>query len=333
MLLHWLNHKQPGPPHSFVWGHLKAMGEASRIFPPNTHPQNLITYLTRKYSLPEIFYLDLWPLAPSQMVIASGEAAAQISTVRPYPINRYVNELLTPVLGANSIATSNGNLWKKLHHMIGPAFMPRYTKTLLGSIVDETLIFYDRLKALADKEAFSMEEELSCLLFDIIGKIVFGFPLNAQKAGSPILTDLKYLLESFSLTFRTWNYIKKQWVLLKQKAAGDRITAYIGANAKRRFAILKDDKEPATSRKASSILDRILLDRIEASNVNLNGKEQLGAEYLQLIADKYVCCCILPFSWLMMYSMKTLLVGGFSTTVDTLCVNKTKSLLFCCHRY
>jgi cytochrome P450 len=271
------------------------MGEASKIFPPNTHPQNLITYLTRKYSLPEIFYLDLWPLAPSQMVIVSGEAAAQISTVRPYPINRYINELLTPVLGAHSIATSNGNLWKKLHHMIGPALMPRYTKTLLGSTVDETLIFHDRLKILADKEVFPMEEELSRLLFDIIGKIVFGFPLNAQKAGSPILTDLKYSLESFSLTFRTWNYIKKQWVLLKQKAAGDRIDAYIGANAKRRFAILRDEKEPATSRKASSILDRILLDKIEASNVNLDDKEELDAEYLQLIADKYVCCPILPF--------------------------------------
>jgi hypothetical protein len=54
------------------------------------------------------------------MVIVSGEAAAQISTIRPYPINREVNTLLVPIIGTNSIATTNGNLWKKLHHILGP---------------------------------------------------------------------------------------------------------------------------------------------------------------------------------------------------------------------
>jgi hypothetical protein len=130
-----------------------------------------------------------------------------------------------------------------------------------------------------------MEEELSGLLFDIIGKIVFGFPLNAQESGSPILTDLQYLLESFPLTFRTRNYYRKFTVGLKQKAAGARITKYIGDRAKERFAILKDEKDPTMSRKANSILDRILLDKVEASATS--AKEELDAEYLQVIADKY----------------------------------------------
>jgi cytochrome P450 len=245
----------------------------------------LITYLTRKYSLPEIFYLDPRPLAPSQTVIVSGEAAAQITTVRPYPINHNVNTLLVPIIGTNSIATTNGDLRKKLHHILGPAFVPRHIKPLLATMADETLIFREGLKVLANKETFSMEEELSRLLFEIIGKIVFGFLLKAQESGSPILTDLQHLLESFPLTFRSRNYFRKFMIGLKQKAAGARITAYIGDRAKGRFAILKDEKEPAVSRKANSILDRILLDKVEARTVS--AKEELDAEYLQVIADKY----------------------------------------------
>lgn len=246
---------------------------------------NYITYLTRKYSLPEIFYLDLWPLAPAQIVIVSGEAAAQISTVRAYPINSYVRTLLTPVIGANSIATNNGNLWKKLHHIVAPAFMPRYIKTLLGTMTDESVKFHERLKVLADKETFSMEDELSNVLFDIIGKIVFGIPLYAQESGSPLLTDLRYLLGSFPLTFRTWNIFKKSWIGLKMKAVGKRVDTYIGDKAKERFAILRAEEEPATSLKACSILDRVLLERVEASTAG--EKEELDAEYLQVIADKY----------------------------------------------
>lgn len=219
------------------------------------------------------------------MVIVSGEAAAQISTIRAYPIHRYVTYLLTPFIGANNIATSNGNLWKKLHHILAPAFVPRYTKTLLASMVDEALIFHERLKQLADKDVFSLEEELSKVLFDIIGKIVFGFPLHAQASGSPVLTDLKWLLDSFPLTFRTLNPVKKFWVGRKQNVVAKRIDEYIGDRAKERYAILRDEKEREMSQKASSVLDRVLLEKVESSSIS--GLEELDSEYLQLIADKY----------------------------------------------
>jgi cytochrome P450 len=260
------------------------MGEANALFPPKTHPMYYLTYLAQKYSLPEIYYLDLWPIAAPQMVIISGEAAAQISTVRPYPVNPYVRDLLTPIIGRNIIPTANGSLWKKLHHILGPAFVPRYIKTLLGLIADETIIFHERLRVLADMETFSMEEELSKVLFDIIGNIVFGFPLNAQKSGSPILTDLKYLLASFQITFRNLNPITRFRVGLKQKAATKRINAFIGNKAKERFAIMKDEKEPPTRRNASSILDRVLSERVEDSTGGRN--HELDAEYLQLVVDK-----------------------------------------------
>ncbi|KAE9367035.1 cytochrome P450 [Stipitochalara longipes BDJ] len=293
--------KLPGPPHSFLWGHLKVMGEASKAFPPSTHHSYFMTYLTQRYSLPEIFYLDLWPIAPSQMVVVSGEAAAQISTIRPYPIHQYVTELLTPVLGARSVATSNGPIWKQLHHILAPAFVPRYTKTLLGTMTDQTLIFHERLKVLAKQGTFSLEEEMSKPLFDIIGKIVFGSDQHAQANESPVLLDIKFTIEMFPFTFRTWNFIQKYWILSKQKVVGKRIDRYIADRAKERYAVLIEEKEQAKVTKPGSMLDRVLFQKIETSSEG--SIEALDADYLQLIAD----------------NMKTLLIGGFMTTVDTLC--------------
>jgi cytochrome P450 len=271
------------------------MGEASKALPPAPHHSYLMTYITQKYSLPDIFYLDLWPIAPSQMVIVSGEAAAQISTIRPYPIHHYVTVLMTPIIGANNIATSNGPLWKKLHHILAPAFVPRYIKTQLGTMTDETLIFHDRLKVLVNQGTFSLEHEMCRVLFDIIGKIVFGFDLHAQAKGSPVLTDIKYTIESFPLTFRTWNFVQKHWVLWKQKIVAKRIDTYIADRAKERYAILKDEKEHGVGQKSGSILDRVLLEKVEASDTG--GKDELDAKYLQLIADKYeVEICLLSRS-------------------------------------
>ena len=261
------------------------MGEASQLLPPETHHSYLMTYLHQKYSLPEIFYLDLWPIAPSQMVVASGEAAAQISTIRPYPIHQYVTDLLTPILGARSVATCNGPVWKQLHHILAPAFVPRYTKTLLGTMNDHTLIFHERLKVLATKGTFSLEEEMSKPLFDIIGKIVFGSEQHAQTDESPVFLDIKYTIEMFPFTFRTFNLVQKYWILWKQKLVGKRVDRYIAEKAKERYAILLEEKEQAVGMKPGSMLDRVLFQKIETSSEG--GIKELDDDYLQLIADKY----------------------------------------------
>lgn len=47
-----------------LWGHLKLFGEIAALYPPNVHPQVVFTYMKQKYDLPEVFYVDLWPLGP-----------------------------------------------------------------------------------------------------------------------------------------------------------------------------------------------------------------------------------------------------------------------------
>jgi hypothetical protein len=60
---------QPKPPHSFLFGHLKLMGEIFAMLPSDVHYQCAVTTMAKKYDLPRVFYLDLWPMADGQVCV------------------------------------------------------------------------------------------------------------------------------------------------------------------------------------------------------------------------------------------------------------------------
>jgi hypothetical protein len=64
-----LTSDQPKPPHSFLFGHLKLMGEIFAMLPSDVHYQCAVTTMAKKYDLPRVFYLDLWPMADGQVCV------------------------------------------------------------------------------------------------------------------------------------------------------------------------------------------------------------------------------------------------------------------------
>ncbi|KAJ6445383.1 acetamidase regulatory protein [Purpureocillium lavendulum] len=296
---------QPKPPgHSLLFGHLKLFGEIVKLFPAGTHPQYYYTYLARKYSLPDVFYVDLWPIGPSQVVITGCDASAQVTAVRSYPMHPAAEEYLAPMIGENVIAAANGALWKKLHHMLAPAFTPRSVKTLLGPIADKVLLFHGRLRELASAgDAFAMEEEMARLVFDVIGGIVFGVSLNAQKSGSPILADLRAILDLSQLIRTSWNPIVAVRARWSRRQAVKRSDTFLRTRLVSRYQAMKSEKDTSTrqGQGALSILDRIVLDRIQ--NPTSAADDGLDQDFLKIAVN----------------NLKGLLIGGHGTTTDTLC--------------
>ncbi|UNI18407.1 hypothetical protein JDV02_004678 [Purpureocillium takamizusanense] len=292
----------PKPPgHSILFGHLKLFGDIVKLFPPGTHPQYYYTYLARKYSLPEVYYVDLWPLGPAQVVVTGPDAAAQVTAIRTYPMHPEVNRYLAPMVGDNVIAATNGPLWKKLHHMMAPAFTSRYVKTLLGTIADEVMLFHERLRQLSDAgHVFSMEEELSKLSFDVIGGIVFGVSFNAQQSGSLILDDLRAVLGLSQVVRETWNPATKLQAWWARRQAIRRSDDFLQNRLVERYRVMLEEKDLPTRQNARSILDRVLLERIE--NSNGTAEETLDGTFLTLAIN----------------NLKALLIGGHGTTTDTL---------------
>ncbi|POR32887.1 Putative sterigmatocystin biosynthesis P450 monooxygenase [Tolypocladium paradoxum] len=259
----------PQPPnHSLRHGHIPVFLEVAGKFPPSTHPQHFYTYMSQKYSLPGIFYVDCWPYADHQMVITDPDAAMQILTKTPYPKHKQIEKFLRPFTGPDSIAASNGERWKMNHRMVGSGFTPTYIKPMMGMIVEHVLVFHDTLRKLAEsRESFSMEEETAKVVFDVIGKIVFGFSLEAQRNGSPLLHDLRSSIDPATATlgggswWKPWanRDAKKQLADLKQ-----RVHDTLAREMNGRLQDLRDEKDTTKARRAKSIMDRIVLDKLQS---------------------------------------------------------------------
>ncbi|GJN81197.1 hypothetical protein PLIIFM63780_004729 [Purpureocillium lilacinum] len=291
----------PQPPnHTFRYGHLMLFHEVAAQFPPNTHPQHMYTYMAQKYNLPGIFYVDCWPFADHQMVITDPDAAMQVLTKNPYPKHRQIEKFLRPFTGKDSIAASNGDRWKMNHRMVGSGFTPTYIKPMMGMIADHVLVFHDTLRMFAESgEPFSMEEESAKVVFDVIGKIVFGFSLEAQRNGSPLLHDLRATIDPATATLddSSWKPWANRDAKKKLAALKKRVYDTLAKEMNGRLPLLKEEKDMTSPRRAKSIMDRIVLDKLQSEP----NTTKLGDEFIETVVT----------------NLKALLLGGHGTTTDT----------------
>ncbi|GJC92608.1 cytochrome P450 [Colletotrichum higginsianum] len=250
----------PQPPkHSWIWGHTTIWEELAATLPPFTHPQHVYTLMARKYDLPGVFYVDMWPFVESQVVITDPDAARLVLATTPYyPKHPTIERFLRPFTGPGSIAASNGDRWRYNHRMVGSGFSPSHVKPMAGMIAEQVLVFHDRLRRLAAAaEPFSMEEESAKTVFDVIGKIVFGVSLEAQRSGSPLLEDLRASINPATTFIGTRNPWKRRAAEKSLRALRARVRETLAGEMRERLRVLQDEKELPSRRQAKSVLDRI----------------------------------------------------------------------------
>lgn len=240
--------------------------EAVFAFPMGTHPQYYYTYLAQKYNLPGIFYIDLWPLAAPQIVVTDPDAAMQVLTANPLPKHSQIETFLRPFTGPGSIAASNGDRWKYNHRMVGSGFTASHVKHMVAMIVEQGSIFDERLRALAETgDKFDLETETSKVIFDVIGRLVFGFSLEAQRKGSPLLNDLRASISPATTLFSWWDVRGKANAWLQLRSIKNKVHKVITAEMDKRYEVLKSQDVTSAKKKAKCILDRIVLDHILAN--------------------------------------------------------------------
>lgn len=279
---------QPQPPHSLLWGHLKVMGEVSSTLPPNLHPQASITAIAQKYNLKGIFYLDLWPVADSMVVLTDPDLMNKVTVVKSLAVHPLSEAFLSQIVGRNVIATSNGAVWKKTHNAMAPAFSWSHIRNLSGVVVEECMIFRDTLDTLAQTgEVFSMEEVSAKLFFDVIARVVFNFRLHAQTKGSSYLKDFRDMI-SLGEAQLSWNPFVKLKAIFKRKIIFDRLQVSIMGKIIERLSLLSNESIIPSRKHPFSILDLMLRETLQEKGGNLKGNvsEKLPAEYLELLVTK-----------------------------------------------
>lgn len=228
----------PGPPHSYLWGSLKAMGEIVAQQPKYCAPQTYAIPIKERFNLPDVFYTDPWPFAPPTMMIFNSDVVADIAVKQSLQKHPVIDDFVWHIGGPGNLVTAEGSEWKKWRSAFNPGFSQAHLMTLVPLIVDECTTYRNILAKRAEKnELFRLEQATTRLTVDIIGKVVLDVAFNTQ-TGSDVLVDC--LLNQIhwiplGAQFNPWELVDiRRPIMLKWNTW--RMNQYVSKHLDQRFA-------------------------------------------------------------------------------------------------
>ncbi|RAL10034.1 cytochrome P450 [Aspergillus homomorphus CBS 101889] len=273
-------------------------------FPPNTAISTYYTEIAHKYDLKGIFYLDLWPFGPSQMILVDPDAAELVTTIDNYPLHDEVARYLTPLLGEDAIGAADGEKWKMLHQILVPAFRPSNIKAAAPIIAEQvSKLLSPALTAHAQTgEVFSMEKYAAQLVFGISSMVILGDNVSKEEA-THLLKSLNHIVDyATTLTLTTAvNPLTKANKWWKKRAATQQMDLFLQRFVTNRFAQIAEGKIGRDGTNLT-MLDTIL-SNARGTQCEAHDPTALKPAFLRIVID----------------NLKGLLLGGFGTTADTLC--------------
>jgi len=210
------------------------------MLPSGGHYQAAIVTIARKYDMPGLFYIDLWPISWAQIVITDPDVALNMTAVRNHPKHEGEGLMIDPLVGDGNIVTTNGAQWKYLHRMLSPAFAISHVTNMRPMVADEVMKFRSCLSEKAKSgEVFKFEDLTQHLTFDVIATTTFGRSLDAQTKGSPALQHFENMCRAHMTTRESFNYIRNFFVNRKVFAERAKFDAIVEGLIKERFEIVK----------------------------------------------------------------------------------------------
>ncbi|PGH00055.1 hypothetical protein AJ79_08326 [Helicocarpus griseus UAMH5409] len=93
----------PKPPYSFLFGHIRLYSKVAKQLSPNSPVSVVFEAIRNKYNLPDVFYIDLWPLSIPFLV--TGDLA-----ITNHFLNDYTRHPLSLKTGLQPLAGGNRGL-------------------------------------------------------------------------------------------------------------------------------------------------------------------------------------------------------------------------------
>ncbi|KAI9672983.1 MAG: hypothetical protein M1817_003147 [Caeruleum heppii] len=222
---------QAKPPHSLLLGNIPALVKTSMSLPLDIHPHILFTTIQKEYNLPDAFVVDMWPISRFPQLVVTDPVAMKHFTQKQYlPKHIFIHNFVGHIIGPNSMLTTEDEAWKRSRSLFNPGFANAHLMTLVGAIVDDTLVFCEKLGEFADRQELCLlEEEATRLTIDIIGRVVLDANLNSQRTENELVTLFRRAISwtpSFNELnpFNHWNPIR----MIVTRVLARRMDAYLG---------------------------------------------------------------------------------------------------------
>ncbi|KAF5666480.1 cytochrome P450 monooxygenase [Fusarium circinatum] len=301
----------PGPPHSWLFGHIKVFSQVTALMPPNTHPQLFYTEMVRLYNLKEIFYLDLWPISPGIVVITDPKLLDNSSLPKPLPIHPFTAVFMKPMFGEGTMAATSGASWRKMATVVSPAFSMGHVLGMTNVMVDECLLFQEKLDELAvGGDVFSMEELVAKLVFGIVSIVTLGEPQYSQTVGSQILEDLRDLVNLAQgetdplIAYSSMVQIPRRW---KRRRIVRRLERSLRGKVNGCVERIVQEGVVPSRQNPKSILDLLVREHAQVvlaeRKLGVHGRSRLSTFEENIILS----------------NLRTMLLGGHTTSTNTLC--------------
>lgn len=292
----------PGPPHSWLWGHLHVFSAVLAEFPEDTHQQVAITTMQQRYKLPGAWYLDLWPVSASQFIITDPDLATHVTVTRSHPKHPAEAAFVVPIAGKQNLVSANGAEWKAMHRVHGPAFAMAHVKGMAADMAVEAMEFRRILGKFAEsQEVFKLEDALKNKVCDTFCRAAFGRPVGAQQGDTRLMDGFMELCDANMLarySFNPLHFLPAMWT---RRRINRQLDALIGRWVKERRQ-LTWSREIMRSRQKSR---QCIVDMTLDSHLGIlrdGVRVELNAARLQSVVEQ----------------VKGLLLAGTGTTTSTM---------------
>jgi hypothetical protein len=181
---HHLAPSQPKPPHSFLFGHLPIFFSVARRLPAKIPIAVTISYIQEVYQLPDVFYLDMWPLAST--FIVTGDAAVANQFLNDYTRHPLVLETaLQPLAGGTrGLVSPDVSEWHNSRATIRTVFSVTNVQRFVPTMAEYSMQLRDALlQRAAAGTCFPMIEPVEKWGADITFCFLLGEDTGVQKGG------------------------------------------------------------------------------------------------------------------------------------------------------
>lgn len=176
-----------------LFGHIPSIAKVVAKLPPNLHGHWHMWYLRKDHKLPKLWYMDVWPVGPSILVVQDNALALEVGHMRKHKI---MKAFLDPIAGPENMVTLEGAAWKRWRQIFNPGFAQSHLTSILPSILDDMEVFAQIIGEHADRgKVFRLEEAATRLTFDVIAKVAMDSHLDTQRGEHELLEAFRRQLD------------------------------------------------------------------------------------------------------------------------------------------
>ncbi|KAI1460516.1 cytochrome P450 [Annulohypoxylon moriforme] len=140
-----------------------------------------------------IMYMDPWPIGYPMIAVYHPDMIAQFIQENSLPKYQALGQVeFGAFTGGEDLLSLDGPEWKKARSIFNPGFSARNLLSLIPDMIEEVLIFRERLrKAAASKQVVRFEDYTTDIAVDIVGCAVLGARLETQVKPNRLMATMK----------------------------------------------------------------------------------------------------------------------------------------------